>query len=280
MKMTPLALLMDVDGTLTPPRQTLLPEMAEALKGLKIPFHVAAGSDMDLVSPQFLQPLYEFGYRKDFEAFVSNGATHFHCAFSKEFNPELRDEFDFKSHLGDEGYTRLVAAINQIQVDKKFQLAPGLKVIGDRFRDRRSMVNFAPIGRQVGSVSPEAYLNRQAFSKWDKETGYRKGILDFLNRVLADLIEQKQLYIMLGGETSFDIVIKGMDKTHAVRSLLEMGVEKVIFLGDALFPGGNDSVILGFHETWSGPGACPLEAMKVDGWEHTIQIFKDHQWLD
>lgn len=85
---------------------------------------------------------------------------------------------------------------------------------------------------------------------------------------------------MLGGQTSFDIVVRGQDKTNAVRCLLAEGVRRIYFLGDALHPGGNDSVIREYVEAWSEPGPCPVVAIEVNDWRDTIHTFEKHEWLD
>jgi HAD superfamily hydrolase (TIGR01484 family) len=273
------AMLADIDGTLTPPRKTLLPEMAEVLSNLKVPFFVAAGSDLSLVESQFLRPLWEFGYRKDFDAFLNNGATEFHCPYSKKYSIDKVAEFDFCKHLGQADYDWFIQVLEKTLAMDEFRLGPGLKVIGPRITNRKSMVNFAPIGRPAGDVSPEARLNRDAFVTFDTANNYRFKMRAHLSRELSRLMRDKGLLIMLGGQTSFDIVISGEDKTKPVRELLKRGFKEVVFFGDALFPGGNDSVIMDFIAAWKGPGECPLNAVKVEQWEDTVKSLKERGWI-
>ena len=47
----------------------------------------------------------------------------------------------------------------------------------------------------------------------------------------------------LGGATSIDITKPGIDKAYGIsklRDILGIAIEEMIFVGDALFPGGND----------------------------------------
>ena len=49
--------------------------------------------------------------------------------------------------------------------------------------------------------------------------------------------------VRLGGTTSIDVTKPGIDKAYGIRKLrdtLEVPIEEMIFIGDALFPGGND----------------------------------------
>jgi hypothetical protein len=51
------------------------------------------------------------------------------------------------------------------------------------------------------------------------------------------------LAINIGGSTSIDITREGVDKAYGLQRLSEtIGVEigEMLFLGDAIFPGGND----------------------------------------
>lgn len=274
-----LALLFDIDGTLTPPRRRLLPEMAAALGRLTVPFHVAAGSDLPLVQPQFLEPLWEYGFRGDFEAFLSNGSAHYRCEYRREPSLVKIEEFNFRRHFGDEDYAELLETTEAILDDAAFRLPPPLRVLGERLVDRSSMLNVTPIGRPRGELDGAAIENRERFAEFDRETGYRRKMLEVFEARLGQLQAEHELLIMLGGETSFDFVVAGMDKTNAVRGLFAEGYERLVFVGDALFEGGNDSVISDYIAAWDGRGECPLEAIQVDGWEDTLRALEARGWL-
>jgi hydroxymethylpyrimidine pyrophosphatase-like HAD family hydrolase len=263
------ALLFDIDNTLTPPREPLLPEMAEVLNHLSAPFHVAAGSDLPLVKDQFLEPLFKFGFRGRFDAFLSNGAIHYRCDYTETMSVQVVSEFNIGRHLGEDDYAFLIAVLKQTLEDPEFRLPTSLKVLGERIIDRGSMINFAPIGR-ITQETPESLANRKAFVQFDSASGYRQRLLNHLKKGLANLIEKRELRITLGGQTSFDIGIAGKDKTNSVRTLVSEGYEKVIFFGDALFEGGNDHVMQKFVEEWNSPEPCPLETIQVDSWKDTI----------
>ena len=51
------------------------------------------------------------------------------------------------------------------------------------------------------------------------------------------------LSINMGGTTSIDITKKGVDKGYGLKRLSEatgLPLEQMMFIGDAIFPGGND----------------------------------------
>jgi phosphomannomutase len=265
------AILFDIDNTLTPPRQPLTKEMAEILMRLAIPFHVAAGSHIALVQGQFLTPLYEYGYRGQFEAFLSNGAIHYRCDYSEGMSVKVVSEFNLREYLGESDYGLIKKTLNKILRLKKFRLGESLQVIGRRITDRGSMINFCPIGRVTEEDAP-VRLNRANFVAFDREHGYRKMVMDHLNNELARLITARRLSISLGGQTSFDIGVSLHDKSTAVRTLLKNGMSRIIFVGDALFKGGNDAPILDFIEEWNSTTPCPVEAIQVESWTDTVNM--------
>ena len=265
------ALVFDIDNTLTPPRRPIEKEMADILKNLKIPFFLVAGSDLPLIKDQFINPMHEFGFRGEFDGFLCNGATRYRCTFSDTVSIKTIRDFDFREYLGEDNFKFMLSVIEETLAMEEFKMPPPMSVIGNQITFRHSMVNVAPIGRPTGKLSEEAYRNRDELVKYDKETGVRRKMLAHLNDRLTRLREEKKLYISLGGETSFDIVIEGNDKSYAIDRLLNEGFEELVFLGDALFEGGNDEAILHYINRWPKDKECPVEAIKVEGWKETIE---------
>jgi phosphomannomutase len=274
--MTKPVLLFDIDNTLTPPRRPLNAEMAEVLKSLEFQFHVAAGSHYGILESQFFRPLFDFGFKGKFQAFISNGARHCEFDYSDGFSMSIISDFDFRAHLGVENYQYLLDVLIRAEQSPEFRIEPPLRIVGDTIGLRGSMINFVPIGRKQGERDDEDYREaRDMFVAFDNSTGYRRRLLQHLNTELARLIETRDLTITLGGETSFDLSIKNKDKSNAVWTLLEMGVERIIFLGDALFENGNDATIKRVVDTWPSDSPCPLETIQVNGWQNTIDVLRD-----
>jgi len=52
-----------------------------------------------------------------------------------------------------------------------------------------------------------------------------------------------EFFVRLGGTTSIDVTKHGIDKAYGIKKLrdtLGIAIDEMIFIGDALFPGGND----------------------------------------
>jgi len=94
--------------------------------------------------------------------------------------------------------------------------------------DRDSQITFSALGQ-------EAPLDEK--KKWDSDFKKREKI----KKILKPLIPE--FSIQLGGSTSIDVTRPGIDKGYGVKKLsktLGIAIEDMIFVGDAVFPGGND----------------------------------------
>ena len=73
--------------------------------------------------------------------------------------------------------------------------------------------------------------------KWDPDFAKRKKIKAILDVLIPEYS------IQLGGSTSIDVTRPGIDKGYGIeklRDVLGVGVKEMLFIGDAVFPGGND----------------------------------------
>jgi hypothetical protein len=271
--------VLDIDNTLTPPRRPLEADMARALRGIKIPFFLSAGGDLRLAYEQFIEPLHGFGFRGAFDAFLCNGSTRYQCELFEQPSVKLIRDFEIRDYLGEERFKRFLRVVETALNMDEFRLSAPIRVIGERIVDRVSMINVAPIGRPRERLTDEMHANRQAFKQYDERTGFRMRFLAHLRRELADF-SAVGMHISLGGETSFDVVINGNDKSFPLRSLLQEGYERIWYVGDALFEGGNDEAVLKFIEQWPGTHACPVEAIPVSTWHDTVGVLNDLGILD
>jgi phosphomannomutase len=99
---------------------------------------------------------------------------------------------------------------------------------GERIEDRGSQITLSALGQQAPLEEKQ---------KWDPDFAKRKLMKAFLD----DLIPEYS--VRLGGTTSIDVTKPGVDKAYGIgklRDLLGVAISEMIFVGDALFPGGND----------------------------------------
>ncbi|VUC26297.1 unnamed protein product, partial [Clonostachys rosea] len=102
------------------------------------------------------------------------------------------------------------------------------KTWGERIEDRGSQITFSALGQQAPVAEKEV---------WDPDFAKRRVIQADLKQRLPGLS------INLGGATSIDITKEGVDKGYGLKRLRDASgipLEEMMFIGDAIFPGGND----------------------------------------
>jgi len=102
------------------------------------------------------------------------------------------------------------------------------RVWGEVIEDRGSQITFSALGQQA----PLAEKN-----KWDPDFAKRKKITALLDALIPEFS------VRMGGATSVDVTKHGIDKGYGIRKLrdiLHIPIDEMIFIGDAMFPGGND----------------------------------------
>ena len=73
--------------------------------------------------------------------------------------------------------------------------------------------------------------------KWDSDFAKRRKIKAILDTLIP------HFSVRLGGATSIDVTKPGIDKAYGIgklRDILGISLKEMIFIGDALFAGGND----------------------------------------
>jgi hypothetical protein len=102
------------------------------------------------------------------------------------------------------------------------------KTWGDQIDDRDSQITFSALG-QKAPLQPK--------KDWDPKYIKRRKIQKALQKLIPEFA------INIGGATSVDITRIGIDKAYGIRKLrdiLKIDVNDMLFVGDALFEGGND----------------------------------------
>jgi len=119
---------------------------------------------------------------------------------------------------------RIIAALEQASSS----LDPPETVWGDIIEDRGSQVTYSALGQQAPVEAKEG---------WDPDFAKRTRMKAVLDRLVPEFS------VRLGGATSVDVTKAGIDKAFGIRKLrdvLGVPIDEMVFVGDALFPGGND----------------------------------------
>lgn len=210
----------DLDGTLAESKQALLDSMAEALADLLTVAHVSVISGGDW--PQFFKQIVSrLPPRADLSKLwlMPTTGTKLFTFRDGEWKPVYAQLFSDEEKK--EIFTAFDASLE----------ATGFKpeeTWGERIEDRGSQITFSALGQQAPIHAKEI---------WDPDFAKRKVIQ-------ADLYKRlPNLSINMGGATSIDITQKGVDKGYGLKKLRDSSgipLEEMMFIGDAIFPGGND----------------------------------------
>lgn len=124
---------------------------------------------------------------------------------------------------------KVLSAFENVFAQIKY--VPPRKTYGPVFENRGSQLTFSALGQSA----PLRYKQ-----KWDPDQKKRLRIRRLLRKRLPEF------QISIGGTTSIDVTRKGVDKTLCVRKLkehLKAKLKDMLFVGDALFAGGNDHIM-------------------------------------
>jgi len=223
--------LFDMDGTLTPARKQIEPDMIRALKFLEKEYEIGivTGSDFEYVRQQIKPALDIGGIRlSTLHIFPCNGTKYYKWENNKF---ECQYSADMISEVGEENYQYLLQTLFSGQL--LISLRHNLPYTGTFFHYRGSMLNWCPIGRSAKDREREAWVAA------DNESKIRTKYLDFIKEAIDK--KKMKLQVALGGATSFDIFPEGWDKTYVLKHL--EAFKEIIFIGDACEEGGNDHEI-------------------------------------
>lgn len=210
----------DLDGTLAESKQPLEQEMGDALADLLTVAHVAVISGGDW--PQFdKQVASRLPARADLSRLwlMPTTGTKLYTHRNGAWSPVYAELFD------DAQKQKILTAFDESLEATGF--VPQ-ETWGDRIEDRGSQITFSALGQQAPVHAKEG---------WDPDFAKRRIIQ-------ADLRERLPgLSINMGGATSIDITREGVDKGYGLKKLRDasrIALDAMMFIGDAIFPGGND----------------------------------------
>lgn len=210
----------DLDGTLAESKQAIQEPMQEALADLLGVAHVAVISGGDW--PQFeKQVASRLPARADLSKLwlmPTTGTklyTHGDAGWAPVY-AELFDDVQKQAIL--EAFDASLEATGFVPE----------QTWGERIEDRGSQITFSALGQQAPIHAKEV---------WDPDFAKRKIIQADLRTRLPGLS------INMGGATSIDITREGVDKAYGLKKLRDasgIALDAMMFIGDAIFPGGND----------------------------------------
>jgi phosphomannomutase len=246
----------DLDDTLTESKQALSVDMAQLLADLsqKIKVVIISGGSIHQFKKQILQ------------TFLSR-VPHPDAAFSNmillptsgsqryEYNSETKDwDLTDMEPFAEDLKLKAIKALEYIVASGEYDLPE--EHFGERIEERGTQITLSVLGQDAPVDKKMA---------WDPDESKRKKIQHTLQAMLPEM------EVRVGGSTSIDILHKGFNKAVGLLRLLNklnLQKEDMVFVGDAVFPDGNDYP----------PLEAGIETIAVKNPGETAELIK--KWLD
>ncbi len=213
-------IIFDLDGTLAKSKSALDKSMAALLDKLLTVAKVAviSGGAWPQFEKQLLSNLPQDDKLNDLSLLPTSGTKFLKYEsgtwvqlYAEDFTPEQK--------------TKIIGALNKALDETGLREA---KHYGEIIEDRGSQITLSALGQ-------EAPLDVK--KDWDPDFAKRKKIKAVLDPLIPEFS------VGMGGASSIDVTRPGVDKAygiHKLKEVLGIPIKDMIFIGDALFPGGND----------------------------------------
>jgi phosphomannomutase len=212
-------IVFDLDGTLAESKSPLDAEMATLIGRLLMVTKVAviSGGAWPQFQKQILTHLPDDGRLERLSLLPTCGTKFYRrngvwkLLYSEDFS---RDDSD-----------KIVASLQKAFDDSGFRPA---RCWGDVIEDRGSQITLSALGQDAPLKAKKG---------WDADFSKRTKIKGILEPLIPGFS------VHLGGATSIDITRPGIDKAYGIgklREILHIDIADMLFVGDAVFPGGND----------------------------------------
>lgn len=235
----------DLDDTLAVSKQPIEDVTAEALSQLLsvTKVGIATGGAIPQIKKQVIDRLPVNSKLENLYCFCQNAAS---CYSYKGDTLTQLYSFD----LSEVEAVQITSALEK--VIEETGVVKNEESYGPRIENRGAQVSFSALGQQA---PPEKKKN------WDPDQKKRL--------MLRELLAPKLLAfdIGIGGGTTLDITRKGINKTYAMKwttENLNISISDMLYVGDALFPGGNDYVVV----------STGIQTVQTSGPSETVAIIK------
>ena len=212
-------IVFDLDGTIAESKSSLDAEMSTLLSALLgiVRVAVISGGNWPQFEKQVLSKLPGDECLKNLSILPTSGTKFYQYKSGWE---ELYSE-DFTAEEKEKIIRSLKKAIDLSGFKAE-------RVWGEPIEDRGSQITFSALGQQAPLEEKK---------RWDPDFAKRRKIKAILDPLIPEFS------VRLGGTTSVDVTKPGIDKAYAIgklREILGITINEMLFMGDALFAGGND----------------------------------------
>ncbi len=212
-------IVFDLDGTLAQSKASIDTEMATLLSALLgiVKVAIISGGNWPQFEKQVLAQLPHDTRLANLSLLPTCGTKFYRYAgdwkkiYSEDFTAAEKE--------------KIISSLDKAIAETDFKAE---KTWGEVIEDRGSQITFSALGQRAPLAEK---------MKWDPDFAKRKKIKALLDKLIP------AFSVRLGGATSIDVTKPGIDKAYGIRKLrdiLYIAIHDMIYVGDAVFPGGND----------------------------------------
>jgi hypothetical protein len=212
-------IVFDLDGTLAESKSSLDAEMSTLLGVLLgiVKVAVISGGNWPQFEKQVLANLPHDERLKNLSLLPTCGTKFYR--YDSDWKIFYSEDFT----VGEK--EKIIRSLKQVMAASEFVVH---QTWGEVIEDRGSQITFSALGQQAPIEEKK---------KWDPDFAKRQRMKTQLDKLIPEF------FVRLGGTTSVDVTKPGIDKAYGIgklRDTLGITIQEMIFIGDALFPGGND----------------------------------------
>jgi len=244
----------DLDGTLAPSKSVADKEMIGLLLRLLEKKHVAVigGGKYELFKEQLVRRLPRRDARLSKLFLFPTSST----AFYRFRNRKWVCVYSHGLSVAERKKIKVAFAV----AFKKINYEHPARTYGAVIEDRGTQITFSALGQEI--IRKLGVKRGLALKEeWNRNHDIRPQLMKVLKRLLP------KFEVRQGGLSSVDVTRNGIDKAYGIRQIekiLKIPRKEMLFVGDAIFPGGNDYAVV----------RAGVEYIKVDGPEDTKKIIK------
>lgn len=245
--MTLKLLVFDLDNTLAPSKSEMSWEMAELLEQALQHYSIAviSGGAYSQFQKQFLIRLALPDESLKKLSLFPTCATSFY-----QWNGDWKQIYAL--NLSQEEKDKIMEAFQKCFKEVKFEQP--YHIYGEILEDRETQITFSALGQRAPL---------ELKKDWDPHHLKRLAMIDVLKKYIPEF------EIRSGGQTSLDVTRKNISKSFGIKQMekyLGFAQNEMIYLGDALFPGGNDYAVK--EET-------QVKCVEVNDPDDTMKVIKE-----
>lgn len=240
-------IVFDLDGTLTPSKSPVRRDMVMLLTKLlkkKLVAVIGGGTYAQFETQFVAKANFSPTLLKNLFLFPRSSTTFYRYKggwkkiYAKDLSPQQKKKIfrAFEITFQEAGYSQ------------------PKKVYGDIVEDRESQITFSAVGQKAPVKIKETWKS--------KFNDLRLGMVKIAQKHLPEF------EVRAGGLTSIDVTKKGIDKAYGLEQMtkhLHIPVKHMLFIGDAIFPGGNDYAVV----------RTGVDYIPVSGPEQTKEIIRN-----